>query len=167
MRLYDITDEYRALLEQYCDPELSQEELDVVADELAEKDAEWSDKARAVYGYMREQQESAEGVKSEIERLLKLQASHANAADRMKRYLQGEMIRLGLGKQDLGICKMWIQDNTPSVVVDAEVDGIDPEYVRVVPEKREIDKKRIAEDLKAGVEIPYAHLEATKSIRFR
>jgi FtsZ-binding cell division protein ZapB len=168
MRLYEITDEYRSLLERYSDPDATQEDLDAIAEQLAGKDAEWQEKARAVYAYMREETAAADALTDEIMRLQKLQKQHAKAAERMHDYLEREMIRLELGTQDLGICKMRIQKSAPFVVLATDdLEQIDAQYIRVIPEKREIDKRAIADDLRAGAELPYARLEQSKYIRFQ
>lgn len=168
MRLYEITTEYRDLLDRYMDPDATQEELDSIAEQLAAMDDQWQDKARACYGYMREQELAADAIRDEIDRLTSLMTSHANAAKRIHRMLEGDMLRLELPKQDLGIVKMWVQNNPPRVVLDTEdVSEIDEQYIRVIPEKREVDKRAILDDLKAGAELPYAHLEQSQSLRFK
>lgn len=168
MRLYEITTEYRAAIERYMDPEATQDELDETAIDLAEISVAWEEKARAVFAVMREQQAQVEALDAEIKRLEALAHQHERNAERLKSYLHGEMIRLDMPKQDLGICKMWIQNNPPRVVLETEdIDKIDAQYIRVIPEKREVDKRAILDDLKAGAELPYAHLEQSQSLRFK
>ena len=58
-----------------------------------------------------------------------------------------------------------IQNNTPSVVID-NIDDIPIEYL--VLQEPEINKKKIAADIKAGVNLSYfAHLEQSRSLRIK
>jgi len=59
-----------------------------------------------------------------------------------------------------------VQNNAPSVVIDAEdVNDIPIEYLIV---EAKVDKKKIATDIKAGVDLhAFAHLEQSRSLRIR
>ena len=73
------------------------------------------------------------------------------------------------GKLDIKgeLFKFKVQANPPAVVMDVN-------YIEDVPEKYliaqdpKIDRKKLAEDLKAGVDLDgVAHLEASASVRIR
>ena len=165
LTLYDISNTYRDLLDRYDTAE-DQETLDAIATELHAIDETFTDKARAIIALIRESQLSADAIDEEAKRLKSKADSARKKSDWLKRYLEGEMEMLGIPKLDVGIAKAWIQNNTPSVIVNDET-KIPSDYFRIIPETKEVDKRSIIDALKSGEEIPGAELHISRSIRIR
>jgi chromosome segregation ATPase len=107
------------------------------------------------------------GLKAEEERLAKKRKAMENSIKHMKERMTIAMQQTG--KLDIKgeLFKFKVQANPPAVVMDVN-------YIEDVPEKYliaqdpKIDRKKLAEDLKAGVELDgVAHLEASASVRIR
>jgi hypothetical protein len=107
------------------------------------------------------------GVTAEIERLTKLKKSMEGNVQRLKNNLQFAMEATGKTKFKTGLFSFGIQKNPPSVVMDEQyLENIPEKYL--VQQDPVIDKKKIKEDLKAGVDLEgIAHLEQTESLRIR
>ena len=107
------------------------------------------------------------GLKAEEERLAKKRKAMENSIKNMKQRMTEAMIRTGKVDIKGELFKFKVQANPPAVVMDVN-------YIEDVPEKYliaqdpKIDKKKLAEDLKAGVELEgVAHFEASASVRIR
>lgn len=164
MTLYDLTDEYIALLQMAEDPDTDPE---VLADTMEALEGEIEDKADGYAKVIRQITADTAGVTAEIERLTKLKKSMEGNVQRLKNNLQFAMEATGKTKFKTGLFSFGIQKNPPSVVMDEQ-------YLENIPEKYlmqqdpVIDKKKIKEDLKAGVDLEgIAHLEQTESLRIR
>jgi len=108
----------------------------------------------------------AEALKAEADRLSKRKRAIDNSIKSLKQNLQKAMEFTGKTKFKTDLFSFNVQNNPASVVIDVEgIDGIPEEYLKY--SDPDIDKKKIAEDLKAGKEISFAHLEQTASLRIR
>jgi len=163
MRLYEIKDE------------LTQAALDLAA---AETDEEIEDAQRRLFAMEVEQEEKlermgflirnfqadAEACKVEAARLTERRNMHERGAERVKRIIEGEMVRNGDRKIATAKFTFWIQRNTASVVI---ADELSIPAIYKIPQPDKIDKQGIAIALKAGTEIPGAVLSESESIRMR
>lgn len=145
----ELTDEQRAAMDAYLN-ELGQAE---------------SDKVDAFAAFIREQTFLAKYYKEEASRL----ANKGKNAEGRIAYLKHKYLAImqehGLEKVKGNAYALSIR-HTPSVVVE-DVNALDDLYVRVVPEKREADKRTILEALKGGVEIPGCKLVQSDSLQIR
>lgn len=106
----------------------------------------------------------ADAVKAEEERLAARRKALIGSRDRLKKYMQDAMEKVGLSKVSDPIFSVSIQANAPSVQLDVPPDQLPLRYRRVTVEA---NKSAIAEDLKAGVDLGFARLEKSRSLRIR
>jgi len=75
--------------------------------------------------------------------------------------LHTELMDKLLSKADGTLFTIALHKNPPSLLVNVLPDSLPPEYVRVIPEQREPDKKALMEAVKAGADIPGVELAPT------
>lgn len=162
--LYELTEDYMALLEMAEDPEADPE---VLADTLESLDYEIEEKADGYAKVIRQLMADSEGFKAEIDRLTVRKKTIDNNIDRMKRSLEAAMLATGKTKFKTDLFSFGIQKNAPSVVIDEQyIENIPEEYL--IEQDPKIDKAKLKEDLKNGVDLDgIAHLEQSESIRIR
>lgn len=158
--LYELTEEYKELLEMLEDDSVDQE---VLRDTLEGVDGEFEIKADNCAKVMKELDGIADAIDAEIERLKARKDVVSNNAQRLKKCIESSMIATGKRKFKTTLFSFGIQKNAPSVVVDNE-DDIPKEYW--IEQKPKLDKaslKRWLKDNKAD----FAHLEQGESLRIR
>lgn len=93
----------------------------------------------------------------------KTDENHKKSLDK---YMMHTMDVLGKNKIETELFTIRQQNNPASVVIDVnDIDDIPIEYL--VTQKPTINKKKISEDIKAGVDLHFAHLEQSKSLRIK
>ena len=164
MTLYDLTAEYMALLQMAEDPDTDPA---VLVDTMEALEGEIEDKADGYAIVMKELEASEQKIKNEVDRLNNRRLTIANNMRAMKLRLQTSMIETGKTKFKTELFSFGIQKNPPAVVIDEQyLENIPEKYL--VKQDPVIDKKKIKEDLKAGVDLEgIAHLEQTESLRIR
>lgn len=164
MTLYELTEEYRQLLDMASDPDTDPETL---ADTMEMISAELTDKADAYAVIMRQLAGDMDTIKGEIDRLTARRTAIANNIERMKQNLQNAMLATGRTKFKTTLFSFGIQKNPPSVVMETEDPARIPEAYRI-PQPDKVDKKAIKDALKAGADLSgVAHLEQTEGLRIR
>jgi hypothetical protein len=160
MRLYEISQAYRALLDH--EPEQGS---DLEADWLELLDTiegSLQDKAQNIGLYVRELTAEAEAVKAEEQRLTARRRALENKADRLREYLERELTFAGIDKVKTELVTVSIQSNPPSVEITGEVPA---EYL--VAQEPKVDKRGILEALKAGQELSFAQITQGRSLRIK
>jgi hypothetical protein len=152
LRLYDIAEALTAAMgraEQYAE-----EHDGVIPDELGKEldllEMARDEKIGDCIAYMKSEQAVCDALDAEAAKLTKRAERHSKNADWMKQYLSA-CVGVGTkweGKQGR---VSWRKSTSVEVVVPA--DKLPAAYVRVVPERREPDKRAIGDALKDGVEI--------------
>jgi hypothetical protein len=162
VKLYQLTDEWNAILQALAEAETPEEEaaaherLASVADSLETK-LENIAKIRATL------LAEAEAYKAEAARLTARRISRENAADRLKRYAESGMREAGLREVKGEVFTLKIQKNNPSVLVTDEKAIPAPFWIEQEPK---LDKRSLLDALKSG-EVPGAEIQRTESIRIR
>lgn len=165
--LYDLTGDYAKFAEYMEQAELEPEMQEALEDALNNLDEDIEIKLENYAKIIKNFESDIAGLKAEEERLAKKRKAMENSIKNMKQRMTEAMIRTG--KLDIKgeLFKFKVQANPPAVVMDVN-------YIEDVPEKYliaqdpKIDRKKLAEDLKAGVELDgVAHLEASASVRIR
>lgn len=164
MTLYELTDDYKGLLQMAEDPDCDPE---VLADTMEGLEGAIEDKAEGYAIVMKELEATEQKIKAEVDRLNARRLTISNNIRAMKLRLQTSMIETGRTKFKTALFSFGIQKNPPSVVIDEQyLENIPKQYL--VPQDPVIDKKKIKEDLKAGVDLEgIAHLAQTESLRIR
>lgn len=165
--LYDLTGDYAKLAEYMEQVELEPEMQEALEDALNNLDEDIEIKLENYAKIIKNFESDIAGLKAEEERLAKKRKAMENSIKHMKERMTIAMQQTG--KLDIKgeLFKFKVQANPPAVVMDVN-------YIEDVPEKYliaqdpKIDKKKLAEDLKAGVDLEgVAHLEASASVRIR
>lgn len=165
--LYDLTGDYAKFAEYMEQVELEPEMQEALEDALNNLDEDIEIKLENYAKIIKNFESDIAGLKAEEERLAKKRKAMENSIKHMKERMTIAMQQTG--KLDIKgeLFKFKVQANPPAVVMDVN-------YIEDVPEKYliaqdpKIDKKKLAEDLKAGVELEgVAHLEASASVRIR
>ena len=106
-----------------------------------------------------------EGLKKEEDRLAGKRKTLENRVKSMKTAMRDAMIATGKLKVKGDLFSFTVRNNAPSVVMDEQyIENIPKKYL--VPQEPKIDRKLLAEDLKAdGAALEgIAHLESSQSI---
>jgi len=164
MTLYELTAEYRQLLDMAEDPDVDPQTL---ADTMDAVEAELEDKADAYATIIRQLTGDIETIKSEIDRLTARKNALANNIDRLKTNLQYSMTMTGQTKFKTALFSFSVAKNPPSVVMDEQYIENIPERFLIQQEPK-IDKKAIKDALKSGEDLTgVAHLEQSEGLRIR
>lgn len=164
MTLYELTDEYAALVSQLElaeNDDEAQEILDLM-DALAE---DITTKAEAYARVKQNLEAEAEATKMEAQRLTKRQKALENAAQRVKARMLEAMIRLDVKALPTSIGKWTVAKNPASCTVldDAEV----PEEWHI-PQPDKIDRAGIIRHYReTGELLPGVEITQSTGIRFR
>ena len=165
--LYDLTGDYAKFAEYMEQVELEPEMQEALEDALNNLGEDIEIKLENYAKIIKNFESDIAGLKAEEERLAKKRKAMENSIKHMKERMTIAMQQTG--KLDIKgeLFKFKVQANPPAVVMDVN-------YIEDVPEKYliaqdpKIDKKKLAEDLKAGVDLDgVAHLEASASVRIR
>lgn len=157
MKLYEITEQYRELLALADDQDMAQ----AVSDTLEAVADDFNKKAEMVSNVVLNFQSDIASIDSEIKRLQQRKTQIKNKEDSLKEYLRMNMERTGISKISCPLFSITCAKGREVAVVD-QADELPDDYVSVKT-SIEPDKKKITDDLKAGVDIPGARLERTKS----
>ena len=164
MTLYDLQEEYRALLELAEDPETDPQ---MFADTLEALDGEIEAKADGYAAVMAQLSGDADAIKKQIDRLKDRKKVIDSNISRMKEALQNAMITTGKRKIKTTLFSFNIQKNPPRLVMETtDYTKIPAEYWKMLDP--EIDEAAIKKKLQAGEKMPgVAHLEQSEGLRIR
>ena len=159
--LFELTDEYMQLLDMLDDPEIDEQTLKNTMEAI---DGEIEDKADGYAKVIADITATADGLKTQIDRLTERKRAIENNVKRMKQVLQNAMEATGKTKFKTELFSFNIQKNPPSVEIADDV-KLPDKYL--IPQPEKIDKKSIIADLKAGAVIEGCTLSQTESLRIR
>jgi hypothetical protein len=162
--LYKLADEFLEASRRLADLELPDE---AIADTLESLRLPMEQKAVSVASFVKNIEASAEAIKVAEEEMRARRTAIENRAKRIRAYLQEQMTRTGTKQIECPYFKLAIMDNPPAVVIDAESQL--PDRFMVTPPVPEPvpDKKAIAAALKAGEDVPGAHLERGQRLEIK
>lgn len=158
--LYELTEEYRQLLEMMEDDSVDPK---VLKDTLEGMDGEFEIKAENCAKVIAELGGKVDLIDREIERLKGKKGVLNNNIKRIKQQIEKAMIDTGKKKFKTDLFSFGIQKNPPAVVIDQE-DQIPKEYL--VAQEPKLDRTAIKQWLKEN-EADWAHLTQTESLRIR
>jgi tRNA(Ile)-lysidine synthase TilS/MesJ len=164
--LYELTNELLQL--QYMLEECNEEDEiteDMIKDtiEALEGDLEYKMQGCAIV--RQNLKNDYEAIDKEIKRLSKIANSLKNNIKRVENAMQDSMVVLNQRKVKTKLFNIYIQNNPPSLSIDAPIDNIPKEYL--IEQEPKINKKQIMQDIKDGVDINFAHVEQGESIRIK
>lgn len=164
MNLYDITGQFKLLMDMAEDETLDQQ---MIADTLEGVEFEFEEKAEAYAKVMKALEGNIEILDKEIDRLEHKKKTIKNNISSMKYSLENAMQATGKTKFKTTLFSFGIQKNPASVVIDDE--SKIPEDFLIMQEPK-IDRTSIKNFLKALCEndtCEWAHLQQTESLRIR
>ncbi len=162
--LYQLTDDYLALLEMAEDPDIDEQAL---KDTMEGIEGALEIKAENYAKVIRTLEGDAAACDAESKRLRNKKQTIERNIDRMKRALQFAMETTGKTKFKTTLFSFGIQKYPASVVMDeAYIENIPERFL--IPQDPQIDKRAIKEALNAGEDLEgLAHLEQTRGLRIR
>lgn len=162
--LYDLTNDFKAILEMMQDPEIDPA---LIEEAMKSVEGDFDAKAENYCKVIRELEGKALVISTEIERLEKIKKVVDNNVDNLKEILLRSMLLTNKDKIDGELFKLTVKRCAPKVVIDRE-DAI-PDQFKTVVETVKIDKKAIGAFLKenpfdAASGEAFAHLEEVNSL---
>ncbi|EGK8869177.1 siphovirus Gp157 family protein [Listeria monocytogenes] len=156
--LYSIQGKYQQLLNlaEQLDPELLKDTLESIDDELETK-------AENVAFVIKELEGQSLVLETEIKRLAERKNTINNNVKRLKQSLFDAMITAKKQKIKTNLFTLDIRKNPPSVIVEDESKLLN--YLIEQPKK--IDKTKLGDDLKKGIEVPGAKIIQTERLQIR
>lgn len=152
MRLYEMSGAIAAIEDAIIDAD--GELTDEIAAQLDAIEGTFESKVEACAFAIRNMETLADAAKIEETRIASLRKSRESGARRLKGYLQTCMEIACREKVETAAFKIALQKSPPSVVVDCDPSDLPSEYIRVIPESYEVDRKAIIADYKAGASLP-------------
>lgn len=163
LTLYQLTDEYRQLLELAASEEADEESF---AAALADLQGEITTRAVSLAKVARNLESFEQQIEAAIEAMSKRANRAKKRAESIRAYLKERMEIASINKVDSPFFTLAIRKNPPRLVI-AEDALIPRDYLRIVPERLEPNKPEIAKALKAGVDVDGCRLEATTRLEIK
>ncbi|MDC34449.1 hypothetical protein DZ707_12390 [Listeria monocytogenes] len=156
--LYSIQGKYQQLLNlaEQLDPELLKDTLESIDDELETK-------AENVAFVIKELEGQSLILEKETKRLAERKNTINNNVKRLKQSLFDAMITAKKQKIKTNLFTFDIRKNPPSVIVEDESKLLN--YLIEQPKK--LDKTKLGDDLKKGIEVPGAKIIQTERLQIR
>jgi ElaB/YqjD/DUF883 family membrane-anchored ribosome-binding protein len=147
MKLYEISEQYRALQELLDEGMI---DAQTFADTLETIESSFADKARNCVMLQREFEARLSAIKAEKERLSKLEKAQQTAIDRIEEYLRANMLATNHDKLDLGIFGLTLKKASLKLPDGIDESDIPSEYFKVIPETKTLDKVALLSAAKLG-----------------
>ena len=160
--LYELTAEWQQAVEAL--DEMADLPPEVIADTLAGIESEWNAKAVAVALMIRNYEAAADAKAAEAARMSERAKAEQKRADGLRAYLLAQMQATGTKRIEAPGFAM-IRRSNPGAVIVADASALPAVYWRVIPEKREPDKKGIGDALKRGEAVPGAELVPSERLQ--
>lgn len=164
--LYEIAAEYRHAADALAEMDLDEA---AVIDTLAGLEGELAVKAASIGAIVLNLEAASDSIELVRQRLEARSVALAARAERIRVYLKTCMDAAGITKIEANdkTFALTVKKNPPKVVINETWGAIPPEFERVIPERREPDKKKIGDALKAGEPLPFASLEQSTRLDIR
>lgn len=164
LALYEISSTYLADIQKLQELDLDDQTF---ADTLESLSGDLEVKATSVAMFIKNLEANAEAIKQAEKAMEERRKAQEAKADRIRNYLLENMIRTGITKIDCPHFSLSIRNNPPAVEV-LMTDQIPDDYFDIPdPLPPTLNKKRLAEDLKAGVVIEGARLTQGHSLQIK
>ncbi|VWB08357.1 siphovirus Gp157 family protein [Burkholderia lata] len=164
LSLFAIAGDYRAQLDQLeqlgLDEQTFQDTLESISGDIEEKSIN-------VAMFVRNLEASAAAIETQIESMNDRAAAIRKKASHVRDYLLSNMEHAKLQKIESPFFVLSIRKNPPSLIVDDEK-KIPPSFLKIPePPSPSLDKAALKDALKAGQEIPGAHLEQKNRLEIK
>lgn len=138
-----------------------------VSDQLESLGRKEAEKADAFAYAIRHAEMEAEFFKRESERFTQRRTTVENRIKSMKERITYVLREFGLKEVAGARYKLALRRSQRVIVTETDVKNFPDEFVRIIPETREVDKKAIVDVLKTGKEVAGAFLEENWTIQIR
>jgi len=156
MKLYEITEAYNSLLDADLDEEAIEQSLKVIDDEFDVKAENIAKLISSING-------DIETLKSEERRLADKRRSYEKKIESLKNYLFNNLQMVDKKRIQTPLYKISIQKNPAKLVVKDEK-RVPDEYFKTV---KRLDKAKLKDAVKDGLETDYAELVQEEGLRIR
>jgi hypothetical protein len=162
--LYEIANEYQALLEDRYDPETG-EFLQPALGRIDEVSEKLEDKAIAVASYIKNLEAEREAIEKAKKNMAERESRLDKRADYLTQYLQSNMERCGITeiKSPMFVIKL----KKCPISTDILDENIIPDDYKKSKEIVTIDKLKLKEEMLAGVIVPGAALKQNNRLEIR
>ena len=160
MTLFDMKETYKNILELINTGEATQEQMDM---SLKQLDDEIEVKAENIAYVIQELEADVEKFKEAETRLSTKRKILENEKARLKTYLENAMIELDKKKIKTDLFSFNIQKNVPSLDIQSE-EYIPQEFYKI---EKKLDKKKLLDEIKNGLEIKNVSIKQTESLRIK
>lgn len=161
--LFALAAEYRDSAARLMDLDLDPQ---TITDTLESLSGDLETKATNTAMFVRSLEADAASVKQWAKDAAERAKAMEARAERLREYLAGNMAACGIEKVEGPGVSISFRKSS-AVVIDGE-DLIPAEYMRQKPAPApEPDKKAIADAIKAGIEVPGAHIEQRRSLSIK
>lgn len=161
--LYDLGDAFNGVMDLVLDETM---DLNVLEECLQTIEADLTVKCENGIGLIRSLDTLRKGMDEESKRLSEQSRILKNRIESIKVWYQRNLDAMGKSKVTTTRGTMAVQNNPPSLKITDE-DAIPLCYLDLIPERYEVNKEAVKTALKAGEEVPGAHLEQGRSLRIR
>lgn len=157
--LYTLTGQYKELaaLQQGADEDMQV----AVRDTLGAIEGEFNEKAKAISSLILNMDSDAAAIDAEIERLKERKRIMTNRQSEIREYLRDNMEAAGITKISCPLFTITLAQGRESVVITDE--SLLPDEMTDVKTDIKPNKKAITDAIKAGQDVPGAHLERGQS----
>lgn len=149
MYLRDIPTHLSRLIDSYNSDEVSDEERDAIEMELQQLAERLEDKLDALASVILSGYANIEALTTERKRLETIARSRQASLERLERFVI-TLIQLSGLSTPINTAHHRLRVGTSTYVCVEDESSISAEWMRVIPERREIDKSELARALKAG-----------------
>lgn len=163
MKLHEYAEAYRQI-ETLLDCEDTDKESLTMA--LSVIEGEMTEKATNIAKFIQGMTADIDTIKAEEKRLADRRRAIENRQAWLKQYLQDQMEKAGLDKVKVATMTIALQ-NSPAAVEIIDEKAIPERFLTIIPQTYVVDKKRVADALKAGEEVPGAALRQGRHLRIR
>ena len=151
VKLYELTERYNTIREM-----LDRDTQEITREEINESLSSIEDDIRIKVGnigkLVLELKSDIVAIKAEEDRLTQRRQSYVNKMEWLKLYLLAEMTKTNILRVKEDVVSVSVQDNPPSCEV-VDLEQIPEQFIRVIPEQHEADRKAIIEHFKETGEI--------------
>lgn len=162
MKLYEIPEEYRKVLEGVQVDEETGEILG--ADALVEFAGDLNETIKNSALYLFELDSEAQQIDAQIKRLKARKDGMKRRADTLKNLMLDAMTSTGLKKVSDPLVTVYLRKSTATIVDNMEL--IPKDLLRVKVETSP-DLVAISKTIKSGIEVPGAHLEERQNVNIK
>ena len=164
LSLYELSSEFCAIADRMRAEDWDD---DTLRDTLEGLSLPVEEKAKNVALYIKTLSANEGAISGAAQQLLERAKSMSAQRDRLHRYLLDNMLRCGISKIESPIVSIVIRKNPPAVDITDEALLPDGYIVDPPPPPPRPDKKLIAADLKAGIDVPGARLIQSERLEIK